>query len=126
MMRLFRKTIFLLILSLSVSFSASLPSSAQSALSALLSSSPTAASNSSAPTDPLNRTTPSGSVLGFLQAAQSGNYSIAAQYLQMSAARRQAEGEQLATHLKAVMDSSAFTGRVGSFTQPEGIPQEGV
>ena len=50
-----------------------------------------------APTDPLGRTTPSGSVLGFLQAAQSGDYSIAAQYLQMSAARRQAEGEQLAT-----------------------------
>ena len=47
------------------------------------------------PVDPLGRTTPSGTVLGFLQAAQSGNYSIAAQYLQMSAARRQSEGEQI-------------------------------
>jgi MscS family membrane protein len=76
-------------------------------------------------TDPLNRTTPSGSVLGFLQAAQSGNYSIAAQYLQMTSARRQAEGEQIAIQLKEVMDR-AFAGRLGNFTQPEGTPQEGV
>jgi MscS family membrane protein len=75
--------------------------------------------------DPLNRTTPSGSVLGFLQAAQSGDYSIAAQYLQMGPARRQTEGEQVATQLKTVMDR-AFTGHIGGFTQPEGIPQEGV
>lgn len=79
----------------------------------------------SSSTDPLNRTTPSGSVLGFLQAAQSGNYSIAAQYLQMSASRRQAEGEEVARQLKTVMDR-AFVGRLGTFTQPDGIPQEGV
>ena len=79
------------------------------------------------PVDPLKRTTPSGSVLGFLQAAQSGDYSIAAQYLQMSPARRQTDGEQIATQLKAVMDSpKAFTGKVGGFNQPEGTPQEGV
>ena len=65
------------------------------------------------PVDPLNRTTPSGSVLGFLQAAQSGDYSIAAQYLQMSPARRQIDGERIATQLKAVMDSpKAFSGKV--------------
>src|SRR5579863_8516731 len=86
----------------------------------------TPAPTSTAPSDPLNRTTPSGSVLGFLQAAQSGDYSIAAQYLQMSAARRQAEGDELATQLNAVLNSPAFTGRVGGFTQAEGIPQEGV
>jgi MscS family membrane protein len=75
----------------------------------------------------LGRTTPSGSVLGFLKAAQSGNYSIAAQYLQMSAARRQAEGEQLASQLNAVLNSpAAATVRIGSFNQPEGTPQEGV
>jgi MscS family membrane protein len=66
-------------------------------------------------------------VLGFLQAAQSGNYSIAAQYLQMSAARRQTEGEQIASQLNTVLNNSkVFTGRVGIFTQAEGIPQEGV
>src|ERR1700745_631463 len=43
--------------------------------------------NQSAP-DPLGRDTPSGTVFGFLQAAQSGNYSTAAQYLQLSNARR--------------------------------------
>ncbi|HUO14860.1 MAG TPA: mechanosensitive ion channel family protein, partial [Verrucomicrobiae bacterium] len=73
----------------------------------------------------LNRTTPSSSILAFLQAAQSGNYTLAAQYLQMSAAHRQSEGEQYASELKIVMDR-AFNGRVGSFTQPEGVPQEGV
>jgi MscS family membrane protein len=101
------------------------PVRAQSPLSSVLpSSSPTTASNT--PTDPLGRATPSGAVLGFLQAAQSGDYSIAAQYLQITAARRQAEGEKLATQLKAVMDSPAFSGRVGSFSEAEGIPQEGV
>jgi MscS family membrane protein len=44
----------------------------------------------------------------------------------MSAARRQSEGDQLAGQLKSVMDGTAFSGRVGNFTQPEGIPQEGV
>jgi MscS family membrane protein len=97
---------------------------AQSSLSTILQpNSKPAATNT--PVDPLNRTTPSGSVLGFLQAAQSKNYTIAAQYLQMSAAHRQTEGEQIASELKEVMDR-AFTGRVGAFTQAEGTPQEGV
>jgi MscS family membrane protein len=64
-------------------------------------------------------------MLGFLQAAQSGDYGIAAQYLQMSAARRQSEGEQMASKVKVVLDN-AFTGRFKNFTQADGIPQEGV
>ena len=119
----FPKTLLLLVLSLL----APLPVTAQSPLSSVLPSSSSATTGTSnSPVDPLGRTSPSGAVLGFLQAAQSGDYSIAAQYLQMSAARRQAEGEQIATQLKAVMDSPAFTGRVGNFTQTEGTPQEGV
>jgi hypothetical protein len=51
-------------------------------------------------TDPLNRETPDGTIFGFLEAAQSGNYAIAAQYLQMSPARRQTNGEALAQKLK--------------------------
>src|SRR6202035_5050027 len=109
-MRSFSKTIFLL----AVFLVAILFSSAQSPLSSLLQS-PTTTSTSNSPTDPLNRTTPSGAVLGFLQAAQSGDYSIAAQYLQMTAARRQSEGEQLAAKLKVVLDR-AFTGRFNNFT----------
>ncbi len=118
----FSKIFLLLILA----FSSSLRITAQSPLSSVLPSSSTT-STSNAPSDPLGRTTPSGAVLGFLQAAQSGNYSIAAQYLQMSAARRQTEGEQVASQLNAVLNNpKVFTGRVGIFTQAEGIPQEGV
>jgi MscS family membrane protein len=75
--------------------------------------------------DPLNRTTPSGTVLGFLQAASDGNYTIAAQYLQMSAAHRQSEGERLAHELQYVLDHT-FTGNLSRFNQPEGIPQGGI
>ena len=117
----FPKTLLLLIFY----FLATLSSSAQSPLSGVLPSSSATTTNS--PSDPLGRTTPSGAVLGFLQAAQSGNYSIAAQYLQMSTARRQSEGEELASQLNAVLNSPAAASiRIGNFTQPQGIPQEGV
>jgi MscS family membrane protein len=76
--------------------------------------------------DPLGRDTPSRTVFGFLQAAQAGNYSIAAQYLQMSSARRMTQGEDLAAKLKAVMDR-AFTGNLRTISnQRDGTPQEGV
>ena len=83
------------------------------------------ASSSSAPTDPLGRNTPSNAILGFLKAAQDGQNGIAAQYLQMSPARRQSEGEQTASKLKFVLDH-AFTGSLSRYDQPEGTPQEGV
>jgi MscS family membrane protein len=62
-----------------------------------------------APADQLGRGTPSGTVLGFLQAAQSGDYKTAADYLQMSAARRQSQGPDMAEKLKVLMDR-AFVG----------------
>jgi MscS family membrane protein len=63
---------------------------------------------------------------GFLQAAQSGNYYTAAQYLQMSAARRQTQGEDVATKLKVVIDRS-FSGDLRRISnQPDGTPQEGM
>ena len=121
MMSSFPKTRLLLFFALITAIAVA----AQSPLSSILS--PSSPSTSTAPIDQLGRSTPSGSVIGFLQAAQSGNYSIAAQYLQMSAARRQSEGEQIANQLYTVLNSSAATNvRVGSFTQAEGIPQEGV
>src|SRR5271157_2483424 len=61
--------------------------------------------------DPLGRETPSGTVLGYLQAAQEGNYRTAADYLQMSAARRQSLGADLAEKLKVLMDR-AFEGKL--------------
>ncbi|HEX3355326.1 MAG TPA: mechanosensitive ion channel family protein [Terriglobales bacterium] len=78
------------------------------------------------PADPLGRDTPSGTLYGFLQAAQSGNYSTADQYLQLSPARRQTQGEDIASKLKTVIDRS-FTGDLRRISnQPEGTPQEGV
>lgn len=111
---------------LALSLAACLPLAAQSPLSQILQ--PAAAADTSPKTsaDALGRDTPYGTVFGFLQAAQSGNYSIAAQYLQMSSARRQAEGESVAANLKVVMDR-AYAGSLKSVsTQPEGMLQEGV
>jgi len=103
-----------------------LPASAQSALGQLLQSPAPVSTSSKASADPLGRDTPYGTVFGFLQAAQAGNYSIAAQYLQMNPARRQAEGETVAQNLKEVMDR-AYTGNLRNLsTQPEGALQEGV
>ena len=76
-------------------------------------------------TDQLGRDTPYGTVYGFLQAAQSGDYSIAAQYLQMSPARRQAEGDALAMKLNTAMNI-AFTGSLLRSWEPEGTLQEDV
>ena len=78
------------------------------------------------PQDTLGRETPNGTVFGFLQAAQAGNYTLAAQYLQMSAFKRQSDGEELSRKLKEVMDR-AFVGNLRRIsTAPEGTPQEGV
>jgi MscS family membrane protein len=113
----------LLVLSL-LCLVASVPSYSQSAITQVLQgATPTNTANSQS--DPLGRTTPSNSVLGFLKAAQAGDYSIASQYLQMSPARRQLEGEQMAAKLKFALDH-AFTGSLSRYTQPEGAPQEGV
>jgi len=78
------------------------------------------------PTDPLGRDTPNGTLFGFLQAMQGGNYLTAAQYLQMSPAKRARDGEQAATKLKALLDG-AFVGSLRSIsTNPEGTLQPGL
>jgi len=119
-MSTFSKVISLLVLS----FAAYLPFPAQISLSQI--SQPAAAAPaSSKPSDPLGRETPSGTVYGFLHAADSGNYSIAAQYLQLSPARRQTEGDALAMKLDFVMNH-AFAGNLAPSRDPEGTPQEGV
>jgi MscS family membrane protein len=106
-------------------FAACLPlAAAQNPLGEILPP-PTTPGKPTGPADPLGRSTPSGTIVGFLQAAQEGDYGIAAQYLQLSPARRQSEGEVLAPKLKLVLDKS-FVGSLRDFDQPEGIPQEGV
>ena len=78
------------------------------------------------PSDSLGRETPSGTVLGFLQSAQAGNYKIGADYLQISAVHRQAQGPELASELKVLMDR-AFVGSLRRLsTRPEGSPEVGV
>jgi MscS family membrane protein len=85
-----------------------------------------AKTSSATSNDPLGRSTPSGTVLGFLQSAQSGDYQAAADYLQMSVARRQSQGPALATRLKALMDR-AFVGSLRRIsTNPEGNPENGI
>ena len=114
----FRKLAVLLVVCV-VSF----PLAAQSVITQAIQLAP--APSTGPVTDPLGRTTPSSSILGFLKAAQAGEYSIAAQYLQMSVARRQSEGEQTATRLKYVLDH-AFSGNLSRYNQAEGTPQEGL
>jgi MscS family membrane protein len=76
--------------------------------------------------DPLGRETPSGTVLGFLQTAQEGNYKTAAEYLQLSTQHRQSQGPPLAEKLKVLMDRS-FEGRLRHLsTNPEGNPDYGT
>lgn len=103
----------------------SVPLAAQTTLEQILQPSAAPANKTSnTKTDPYNRTTPSGTVFGFLHAAESGDYRIAAQYLQMSPAHRQSEGEQLAMKLKLVMDRALAGSLRNVSTQPEGTPQE--
>jgi MscS family membrane protein len=112
------------ILFLALAVAACLPLSAQSPLTQLLQGS-SAASPPAKTSDQLGRDTPYGSVYGFLQAAQGGDYSIAAQYLQMSAAHRQSEGDALAMKLYVAMND-AFAGNLRPSRQSEGTPQEDV
>ena len=86
--------------------------------------------NSSTPTttrtDSLGRDTPSGAVVAFLQAAQNGNYKLGADFLQLSSARRQSQGTELAKKLKQLMDR-AFVGSLRQLsTRPEGNPENGI
>lgn len=75
--------------------------------------------------DSFGRDTPSGTVFGFLQAAQAGDTKMAAEYLQMSAARRHSDGEEAAIQLKLVLDR-AFVGSLKRIsTQPDGDIQNG-
>ncbi len=121
------KKLALLVLVVSISLQGLLaqPSVSQSVTSLLQSG-----AQSQAPTpasaDPLGRETPSGTVLGFLQAAQTGNYRAAADYLQISAVRRQSQGPALANKLKFLMDR-AFVGSLRRVSpRPEGNPEYGT
>lgn len=116
-MNVFRK-----VLLLTLCLALSLPGSAQ--ISQILQTE--SVKEKAGPTDPLGRQTPNGTLFGFLQAMQGGDYPSAAQYLQMSPARRAAQGEQLAIELKALLDG-AFVGSLKTISgNPEGSVQPGI
>ena len=86
----------------------------------------TGASAASSNSDPLGRSTPHGTVFGFLQSAQLGKYDTAAQYLQLTNSQRRTEGRQLAEQLLVVINRG-FSGNVNGITdQPGGTEQIGV
>jgi len=118
-------------LSILLALSALASLSSQPSFAQILPSPAPAHNAPAAPTDPLGRQTPNGTLFGFLQATQevqatqAGDYRTAAQYLQMSPARREAQGDQLARELKVVLDR-AFVGSLRSIsTNPEGTLQPG-
>ena len=120
------KKLALLILAVSLSVHCLVAQSVPQSVNSLLKSGTQPPAASSASADPLGRATPSGTVLGFLKAAQDGNERAAADYLQMSAARRQSQGPDIAGKLKVLMDS-AFVGSVRRIsTSPEGDPNYGT
>jgi MscS family membrane protein len=71
-----------------------------------------------APVDPLGRSTPYGCVIGFLQAVNDNNLINAAQYLDTKLPEAQAE--QLAQQLKAVLDSGLSSSINGLSREPQG------
>ena len=121
------KRLALLLLLVSVSLQGLLAqSSVAQSVTSLLQGGAQAQAPAPASADSLGRDTPSGTVLGFLQAAQNGNYKAAADYLQISAAHRQSQGPALANKLKVLMDR-AFVGTVRRLsTRPEGNPEYGT
>ena len=103
------KKLFPLLLALSLSAHTLAAQSLVAQLSNLLKPTAPAASATSS-SDPLGRTTPSGTVLGFLQVTQDGNEKLAADYLQMSSARRLSQGPDMAGKLKVLMDRTFVGG----------------
>jgi MscS family membrane protein len=99
-------------------------SAAQSVTKLLPGSAPAVAAAHTSP-DQLGRDTPAGTVVGFLQAAQEGNYQAAADYLQMSNARRLNLGADMAEKMKVLMDRT-FVGSLRRLsTSPDGNPDYG-
>ena len=92
----------------------------------LTQSAPQTSAHEAESSDRLGRSTPHGTVLGFLQTTQSEKYREAAQYLQLTKNERATEGERIARQLHALMDH-AFVGRVGKISdRPQGSVQDGV
>jgi MscS family membrane protein len=115
-----------LVLVLSLAWTA--PTFAQKSLSQIIPGAEPPKETAPAPvfTDPLGRATPNGTLFGLLQAVQSGKLEIAAQYLQLSASKRQTVGPELASQLKLVLDRGFVGSLKAVSTNPEGTAQPGL
>jgi MscS family membrane protein len=86
--------------------------------------------SASSSADPLGRETPRGAVMGFLRAAQDGNYSLAAQYFQPLPGRRRVKPEQeqdLAAQLLVVINQKILTSSLDSLSRdPQGRLDDGL
>ena len=77
-----------------------------------------------APSDPYGRTTPKGTVLGFLQTAQTGDYTRAASYLETNDKGRAAA--ELARQLYAVLDHDLIVNLDKLSDNPQGAPNDSL
>lgn len=75
-----------------------------------------------APADPLGRTTPRGSILGFLRAAGAQDYARAAKYLDSKGPEK--KSEELAAQLKVLLDRDTSMNIQGVSRLPEGNREE--
>ncbi|MEZ5353583.1 MAG: mechanosensitive ion channel [Bryobacteraceae bacterium] len=76
--------------------------------------------------DPLGRNSPRATVIGFLQAAQRDRLRVAAEYLEMTEADRNARGARMAQQLRAVFDN-AYRGSLDTISiRPEGALDDGL
>jgi MscS family membrane protein len=87
---------------------------------------PPAAPAAPAVEDPLKRETPKDAFLGFVSAAQAGNYALAAQYLQWPRARLGISKEDAAAQLMFALNHG-FEGNLERLSrQPEGLLTDGL
>ena len=90
----------------------------------------TSAPASAAAFDPLDRTTPRGTVMGFLRAAQDENYAVAVQYFQPVAGRHKPtpeEDQEVAAELLAVINQRILANALDSLSRdPQGKLDDGL
>jgi MscS family membrane protein len=87
---------------------------------------PSAASAAAVAPDPLGRDTPAGMVAGFLAAAAAQNYELAAQYLNLGKAGRNA-GPRRARQFQRVLDQGGYVySRLGLSSDPAGEQNDGM
>ncbi len=78
------------------------------------------------PVDPLGRSSPRGTLYGFLRAAQEGRYRLAAQYLDVPEIRRDTLGVSLARDLRFLFDTSFHYPLSLVSDRPEGTIEENL